>query len=121
MITEEDKLASLVMNAFTREIDIQSYQINIDNYTFMLESLPQGEWDEDISPYFGKTVADLPHSLTDEQVERFNDFQYRDHLRYLIRTEKAEQNKTIRIRDALKNQIGENYDSLLQQFKQSQQ
>lgn len=121
MITDQDKLATLVANSFQREVDIASYQINIDNYSFMLSELPQGEWDSDISQYSGSTIADLPHSLTDEQVERFTNLQYRDHLRYLIRTERAEQNKTIRIRDAMKNQIGDDYEQLLTQFKQSQQ
>lgn len=120
MITEQEKQMILVVNAFHREMDIQQYQINIDNYTHMLENLPQGEWDEDISVYANSTIADLPHSLTDEQVARFTNLSYRDHLRFLIRTERNEQNKTTLIRNALKSQIGDEYDTLLQQYKATQ-
>jgi hypothetical protein len=38
----------------------------------------------------------------------------------LVRTEKAEQNKSVRIRDVLKAQIGADYDSLVAAFKATQ-
>jgi hypothetical protein len=41
-------------------------------------------------------------------------------LRVLVRTEKAEQNKSIRIRDVLKAQVGSNYDALVAAYKISQ-
>jgi hypothetical protein len=120
MITDQEKLNMFVMNAYHREIEVHSYQVNIDNYTFMLENLPQGDWDEDISLYRNTPLNELPHSLTDEQVQRYIDFNYRDHLRFLVRSEKSEQSKSIRVRDALKNQIGDDYDALLQEYKATQ-
>jgi hypothetical protein len=118
--TDQEKQDSFVFNAYHREVEIHQYQINIDNYAAILSQLPQGDWDSDIQDYVNTPVLELPHSLTDEQVDRINNFQYRDRLRGLIRTERAEQNKSQRILDALKSQIVGDYDTLIQQVKQSQ-
>lgn len=120
IITDQEKLNNLVLHSYHREIEIQGYQVNIDNYTLMLSTLPSDDWPEDIASYRNSTMEDLPHSLTDEQVQSFTDYQYRDRLRNLLRTEKAEQSKSIRLLDAMKAQIGSDYVSLVQAFKQTQ-
>ena len=120
MITDQEKQAGLVMNAFHREMEIYGYQLNIDNYAAMLEALPAGDWPADLEAFKTIKTEDLPHELTDGQVAQIGDYQYRDRLRVLVRTEKAEQNKSIRIRDVLKAQIGSNYDSLVAAYKISQ-
>lgn len=120
IITDQEKLNNLVLHAYHREVEVQGYQVNIDNYTMMLSTLPSDEWPEDISQYMTSKMEDLPHSLTDEQVQSFVDYQYRDRLRNLLRTERAEQSKSIRLLDALKTQIGSDYVSLVQAFKQTQ-
>ena len=108
------------MNAFHREMEIYGYQLNIDNYAAMLEALPAGDWPAYLEAFRTIKTEDLPHELPDEQVSAIGDLQYRDRLRVLVRTEKAEQNKSIRIRDVLKAQIGVNYDSLVAAYKASQ-
>ena len=45
---------------------------------------------------------------------------YRDRLRVAVRTERAEQSKATRVLDALKAQIGPEYDTLLAEFKAAQ-
>jgi hypothetical protein len=120
MITEQEKQAGLVMNAFHREMEIYGYQLNIDNYAAMLEALPAGDWPAYLEAFRTIKTEDLPHELPDEQVSAIGDLQYRDRLRVLVRTEKAEQNKSIRIRDVLKAQIGADYDSLVAAYKISQ-
>jgi hypothetical protein len=120
MITDQEKLASLVMNSFHREMEIYGYQLNIDNYGAMLAALPAGDWPADLEAFKAIKTEDLPHELSDDQVAQIADFQYRDRLRVLVRTEKAEQNKSVRIRDVLKAQIGADYDSLVAAFKASQ-
>lgn len=120
MITDQEKLAALVMNSFHREMEIYGYQLNIDNYNAMLSVLPADAWPADLEAFKSIKTEDLPHELTDEQVSQIADLQYRDRLRVLVRTEKAEQNKSVRIRDVLKAQIGANYDSLVAAFKASQ-
>jgi hypothetical protein len=120
MITDQEKQAGLVMNAFHREMEIYGYQLNIDNYGAMLAALPAGEWPADLEAFRTIKTEDLPHDLSDDQVAQIGDFQYRDRLRVLVRTEKAEQNKSIRVRDVLKAQIGSNYDALVAAYKISQ-
>jgi hypothetical protein len=120
MISDQEKLAALVMNSFHREMEIYGYQLNIDNYSTMLLTLPVDGWPSDLEAFKPVKTEDLPDELTDEQVAQIADLQYRDRLRVLVRTEKAEQNKSIRIRDVLKAQIGAEYDALLAAYKASQ-
>jgi len=120
MITNDEKLASAIMNAYYRETEIYGYQVNIDNYSAMLLALPSGDWPVDWVAFKGVKVEDLPHSLSDDDAQSISDYQYRDRLRSLVRTEKAEQNKSIRIRDVLKAQIGSDYDALVLAYKAAQ-
>jgi len=120
MLTDQERQAGLVMNAFHREMEIYGYQINIDNYTTMLAALPADNWPADLEAFRSIKTEDLPHELTDDQVDQIGDYQYRDRLRVLVRTEKAEQNKSVRIRDVIKAQIGADYDLLVAAFKASQ-
>ena len=120
MLTDQERQAGLVMNAFHREMEIYGYQINIDNYTTMLAALPADDWPADLEAFRSIKTEDLPHELTDDQVAQIGDYQYRDRLRVLVRTEKAEQNKSIRIRDVIKAQIGADYDSMIAAYKATQ-
>jgi hypothetical protein len=120
MITKDEKLTSAIMNAYYREMEIHGYQVNIDNYSAMLLALPSGDWPVDWVAFKGVKVEDLPHSLSDDDAQAISDYQYRDRLRSLVRTEKAEQNKSIRIRDVLKAQIGGEYDALVLAYKAAQ-
>jgi len=120
MITNDEKLASAIMNAYYREMEIYAYQVNIDNYSAMLLALPSEDWPTDLVAFKGVKIEDLPHSLSEDDVQAISDYQYRDRLRSLIRTEKAEQNKCIRIRDVLKAQIGGDYDALVLAYKAAQ-
>ena len=120
MLTNQEKQSGFVMNAFHREMEIYGYQINIDNYTTMLAALPDDAWPADLEAFKTVKTEDLPDELSDDQVAQIGDYQYRDRLRVLVRTEKAEQNKSIRIRDVLKAQIGADYDSLVAAFKATQ-
>jgi hypothetical protein len=120
MLTDQEKLASLVMNSFHREMEIYGYQLNIDNYGAMLLALSSEDWPAELAAFRAVKTEDLPHELTDDQVAQIADLQYRDRLRVLVRTEKAEQNKSVRIRDVLKAQIGADYDSLVAAYKATQ-
>jgi hypothetical protein len=120
MLTDQEKQAGLVMNAFHREMEIYGYQINIDNYTTMLAALPADAWPADLEAFKTVKTEDLPDELSDDQVAQIGDYQYRDRLRVLVRTEKAEQNKSMRIRDVIKAQIGADYDALVAAYKATQ-
>jgi hypothetical protein len=120
MITIQEHLNNLVVAAFHREMEVYQYQINIDNYSVMLSALPQGDWPSNLVNYKGTTTDALPESLDDADVALIADYQYRDKIRNLLRSEKVEQGKASRVRDALKSQIGAEYDALIAQYKATQ-
>lgn len=117
IITNEEKQANLVQNAYHREMEVYSYQVNIDNYASMLSVLPTDEWPVGLAQYQGADVASLPHSLSDEYISTISDYQYRDRIRSLIRTERIEQAKASRVLEALKAQIGVDYSTLVNAYK----
>jgi hypothetical protein len=117
MVTDQEHLNNLVAAAFGREMEIYHYQINVDNYTTMLATLPADAWPDDLLPYKEAAIDRLPESLSDEVINTISEYQYRDRIKNLLRTEKVEQGKTVRIRDALKSQIGTEYDALLAAYK----
>jgi hypothetical protein len=121
MITTQEHLNNLVVAAFHREMEIYQYQINVDNYAVMLAALPQGDWPTNLLTYKNSTTEALPESLDGAMVASIADYQYRDKIRNLLRSEKVEQGKASRVRDALKAQIGTDYDALIAAYKSSQQ
>ena len=121
MITTQEHLNNLVVAAFHREMEVYQYQINVDNYGVMLAALPQGDWPSNLVNYKTTPTESLPESLDAATVASIADYQYRDKIRNLLRSEKVEQSKASRVRDALKSQIGADYDSLIAAYKANQQ
>jgi hypothetical protein len=104
-VTTQDTLTALADNVVHREREVHQYQINIDNYTVMLTALPQDDWPTDIAQYKTTLTENIPYSVPMETVQLIADYQYRDRLSYLLRTENIEQSKTKRVLEALKAQI----------------
>jgi hypothetical protein len=104
-ITSQDTINSLALNIVHREREVHQYQINIDNYTTMLAALPQGEPPAEILQYISTKTEELPFSVSLDVMQQIADYQYRDRISYLIRTELIEQSKAKRVLDALKAQI----------------
>jgi hypothetical protein len=117
MVTSEEHLMNLVANAFGREMEVYAYQVNVDNYTTMLDALPLGPWPERLQDYRATPIEQLPVDMSEDDVGLIADFQYRDRITGLLRTEKVEQGKARRVLDALKSQIGDDYDALLAAHK----
>ena len=120
MITDNEHINNLVVAAYHRELEVYQYQLNIDNYTTMLGSLPSDEWPDHLVEYKAATIESLPWDMSDTDVDLVSDYQYRDRLRALSRTERIEQSKARRVLDALKEQIGADYTNLLNEFKAAQ-
>ena len=104
-ITNQDTIDTLALNVVHREREVHQYQINIDNYTAMLAALPQGEPPAEILQYMSTKTEELPFDVPLETVQLVSDYQYRDRIRYLIRTEAIEQGKAKAVLNALKAQI----------------
>jgi hypothetical protein len=86
-----------------REMEVFSYDMNITNYEIMLASLPQDSWPENLVQYQHSTLDQVP----DELDQTVSDYQYRDRIRSLLKTERLERNKAFRIYEALLSRIPE--------------
>lgn len=117
IVTTQEHQNNLATAAYHRELEVYQYQINIDNYTVMLSALPDGEWPDSLIEYKAASIESLPSSVSDEDIQAISDYQYRDRMRGLLRTERIEQNKAIRVLDALKTQIVGDYNALILQVK----
>lgn len=87
-----------------RQQEIENYQININNYTIMLRDLPEGAWPDDLANQRTADVHNLPAAVPEEVVQMIADYQFRDKLRFLLRSEKIEQGKARRVLAALVEQ-----------------
>ena len=104
-ITQQDTLNILTVNAVHRESEVHQYQINIDNYNQMLTALPTGDAPADIAQYLNTQPDDLPIDMGIDDVMMISQYQYRDKLKKLLRTEKIEQSKAKAVLDSIKAQI----------------
>ena len=104
-ITEQDTINTLAVNAVHREREVHQYQINIDNYNQMLTALPTGEVPADIAQYLNTQPDDLPIDMDIDDVMLISQYQYRDRLKKLLRTENIEQSKARAVLDSLKAQL----------------
>lgn len=120
MITKEEHIKNIALNAYYREKEIYSYQLNIDNYENILKSLPFGDIPESLSQYLNADITQIPETVPDADILKISEYQYRNKIKSLLRTEKIEQHKSKLVLDSLKSQIlNENldYGNLLNEIK----
>ena len=91
-------------NVVARERELYQYDLNINNYEIMLAELPTGDWPEHLVQYKGKTADQVP----DEHDDEVGDLNYRDRLRGLLKTERAERKKSELVYNTLIGQLPEN-------------
>lgn len=102
-ITPQNTINAVADAVVGREQELFSYDINITNYEIMLTTLPQSEWPENLAQYKRSTLDQVP----DELDETVSQYQYRDRIKTLLKTERLERNKAQRIYEALLSQIPE--------------
>jgi hypothetical protein len=113
-ISQEDSFKNIAFNAVLRENEIHNYQFNIDNYTGILTSLPQGDTPANIVQYLETPIEDLPAHIPLNEVQTIAEYQWRKRLNTLIRTETVEQLKSKSILSSLKAQLPtERFDELM--------
>ncbi len=100
-VSNTAKYPVLADNAVMREQEIMAYDINITNYTAMLASMPDDEWPAHLAQYKDATLDLVP----DEYDDIVSRYQYRDRIRYLLKTEKAERAKSFLVYEALLAQL----------------
>lgn len=102
-INQQRHLDTLAEAVVHREQEIFQYDINIANYETMLAALPQDDWPAELVQYQRSTPDQIPDDL-DATVA---DYQYRDRLRFLLKTERIERGKSFRVYEALVAQLPE--------------
>ncbi len=100
-ISTADKTASIADAVIMREQELFGYDTNIANYTAMLAAMPQDEWPVHLVQYRTATLDQVP----DEYDAAVSEYQFRDRLRYLLKTERAERAKSDSVYQALIAQI----------------
>ena len=108
-ITEQKKLEAIADAVVGREQEIFSYDINITNYEAMLAALPQGEWPQLLVQYQRSTLDQVP----DELDQTVSDYQYRDRIKLLLKTERLERSKAFKVYEALLSQLPEDQKETL--------
>lgn len=109
-ISNNDTQNAIADAVVIREMEIFSYNLNVTNYEIVLSTLPEGEWPEELVQYRNSTLDNVPDEL-DQQV---SDYQYRDRLKSLLKTERLERSKSQKIYEALLSQLPtENREQLL--------
>lgn len=103
-INQQKHLETLAEAAVIREQEIFQYDVNIANYEAMLSAMTQNDWPENLVQYRNST----PDQIPDELDQVVADYQYRDRLRYLLKTEKIERNKSFKVYEAMLSQLPEN-------------
>lgn len=106
-ISNEEKLAQLISQIYYREQEVYQYQINIDNYTTLLNSVPS-QWPADLEQYrtAGEDLAEVPV----ERLQEVSDLKFSARIAALLRTELIEQNKSRHIYNALVAQLPNGFD-----------
>ena len=91
--TEHDKNLALAIEM--RENEVYQYQTNINNYSAMLAACIQDPWPERLLPYRGMGRDQLAQSIADDDdLDLASQLAFRDELRFRIRSEKMECNKS---------------------------
>lgn len=96
-ITDDFHYDTLADNIVAREMEVYSYDMNISNYQIMLEALPIEDWPDELAQYKTTPLEYVP----DELDQIVSEHQYRDRLKSLLKTERAERNKSFRLYEAM--------------------
>lgn len=106
-INLEEKQSAIADAIIARENEIFSYQLNIDNYTAILESMSDltEEWPSQISAYKNLVPNTIASHVPVDLLDLVNEYMYRDRIKFLLKTEKIEQSKSMRVLQALKSQL----------------
>lgn len=94
-MTDQEKESDKLTGILSREMEIAHYQLNIDNHTETLKTLPTDEWPADIVQYKNlRASEDIAKNVPEDKVSLVADYALRDHIKFLKTTEELEQRKS---------------------------
>jgi hypothetical protein len=93
-IQQSDHERNLALAIEMRENEVYQYQLNINNYSAMLQACIQEPWPQRLLPYRGMTRDQLAQSIQDDDdLDLAGQLAFRDELRLRVRSEKMECSK----------------------------
>ena len=94
-VTQDEHDKNLAMAIEMREQEVYQYQTNINNYTAMLAACITDPWPQRLLPYRGMGRDQLAQAIADDDdLDLASQLAFRDELRFRIRSEKIECNKS---------------------------
>lgn len=105
IINNAKRESDLADSIVSRTHEVYNYDVNIQNYELMLLSLPQDEWPEHLVAYQGIDGHDAAFACPAEYIEELAQYQMRDQIQNLIKSEKMERAKAAAILSAVDAQL----------------
>lgn len=94
-VTQHEHDKNLALAIEMREQEVYQYQTNINNYTAMLAACITDPWPQRLLPYRGMGRDQLAQAIADDDdLDLASQLAFRDELRFRIRSEKIECNKS---------------------------
>ena len=94
-VTQDEHDKNLAQAIEMREQEVYQYQTNINNYTAMLAACITDPWPQRLIPYRGMGRDQLAQAIADDDdLDLASQLAFRDELRFRIRSEKMECNKS---------------------------
>ena len=94
-VTQDEHDKNLALAIEMREQEVYQYQTNINNYTAMLAACITDPWPQRLIPYRGMGRDQLAQAIADDDdLDLASQLAFRDELRFRIRSEKMECNKS---------------------------
>jgi hypothetical protein len=94
-VSQDEHDKNLAMAIEMREQEVYQYQTNINNYTAMLAACINDSWPQRLMPYRGMGRDQLAQSIADDDdLDLASQLAFRDELKFRIRSEKMECNKS---------------------------
>lgn len=106
-LSQLDRDVIVAHNIHAREMELFTYELNKENYKHILGSmkdLPE-EWPEELVQFQAMSAQQLSDTVSTEKLELTNQLAYRDRLRHLLITESIEQEKSLKVLNALLSQL----------------
>jgi hypothetical protein len=94
-VSQDEHDKNLAQSIEMREQEVYQYQTNINNYSAMLASCISDAWPQRLLPYRGMGRDQLAQSISDDDdLDLASQLAFRDELKFRIRSEKMECNKS---------------------------
>lgn len=105
IISTARREADLADNIVMRTFEVYGYDQNITNYEAILPSLPEGDWPSHLAHLRGLSDHEAAFACDPADIDVLSQYQFRDRIANLIKSERVERAKAAAILGALDAQL----------------